>query len=180
MAEKKRRRRRRAYLDDYKINEAGQYEYQGARYKWTVDDEGRLALQRRLRLMAALAVALALLAGCIPAPGVGQSAYLILPYCIGVVAAISLCFAVWRMCGEKDPMRGHVYKASVKKIPFRGILTAVFAALSLAGEIIYLLRNGFGGMLIYGILFLLLEAAVLALAVCILQKLGSLEWRKII
>lgn len=175
-----RRKRRRAYLDDYKINEDGQYEYQGARYKWTIDDTRRQVLQRELRLMAVAAVFVSLLAGCIPAPGVGHSAYLLLPYAGGVVAVISLCFAVWRMCGEKDPMRGHIYDTSVKKIPFRAMLTVIFAAISVTGEVIYLLRNGSEGMLFYGFLFLLLEGVACLTALCILQKIRSLEWRKII
>lgn len=174
------RKRRRAYLDDYKVNEEGQYEYQGVQYKWTIDDKERKALQRQLRIMAVIAVAASFLAGCIPAPGVGHSAYLILPYAAGVVGAILLCFAVWRMCGEKDPIRGHIFDASVKKIPFRAVLTVIFAAISVTGEIIYLLINGPEGQLLYGILFLVLEGAACLDAFCILQKIRSLEWKKII
>lgn len=173
------RKRRRAYLDDYKINEEGQYEYQGVRYKWPLEEMERKKLQRRLQVMEILAIAAALLAGCIPAPGVGSSACLILPYAFGVVAVISLGLALWPVCTEPDPMRGHVYEASVLKVPFRSMLAAVLAALSLAGEIIYLFLNGSEGKMLDGVIFLALEAAVLAIVMNIRQQVCGLQWKKL-
>ena len=80
MAEEKKRRGRRAHLNDFYRDVSGNYIYTGTCYVCTAAPQERTALLRRLWLLAAVMVVSVVTGGCIPAPGMGGSFYLLLPY----------------------------------------------------------------------------------------------------
>lgn len=157
MAEKK--KGRRAHLDAFKKNEKGEYIYTGKQY---VFDETIVRWKTAVtRLGAAWAVLMAamIINGCIPAPGMANCFYILLPYAAQVAAAASLGAALLSVIQAGNPLREYQYEAAVKKIPVRSHLTAAFAGMNILGEIFYLVQNGAGNVPEMAVLFLALETA---------------------
>lgn len=172
------RGRRKAYVDDYKINEKGEYEYQGVRYEWNLSEaEGRRCFLL-FRLMGPVIFVLILLAGCIPSPGVNHWPFLMIAYLAGVVVSLSLWILLWQMCGEKSPMRGHVYDETVGKMPFRIVLTVILEGASIIGEIVYIILYGTEGHTFGGILFIILEMLALICTLYMRKKFQMIKWER--
>lgn len=160
----KQRRGCRAYLNDIKINENGEYVYQGTYYIWNEEKKSRRRVLGELWVSCIVMLAAAVGAGCLPAPGVGNCAYVLLPYVAEVMAAVSVCWALARLSAGGNPLREYVYLATVDKLPGRVVLTAVFAGAAAVGEGIYVIKNGIQGKIGIIVLFIFLEIAALAAA----------------
>lgn len=157
MAEKK--KGRRAHLEAFKKNEKGEYIYTGKMYAFDEKNIKWKTAVIRLGVVWAALMAMMIINGCIPAPGMANCFYVLLPYAAQVVAAASLGTALFSMISAGNPMREYQYEAAVKKIPLRAQLSAAFAGVNMLGEIIYLVQNGTGNVLGMAALFLVLEAA---------------------
>ena len=89
MDEKHKKRGRRSHLNDFHLNVAGEYVYDGSLFACRSSEESLRGSKRAVWIMAA-ALALAVVAGgCIPAPGMQNCFYVLLPYLGEVVAAAS-------------------------------------------------------------------------------------------
>ena len=177
MAEKK-RKGRKAYLNDFHKNARGEYEYQGAVYEWK-GEKGGLCKELILRWILCISMLIVLIAaGCLDAPGATNRFYVVLPYTISFVFGISTVWGVWRLFSGGNPLRSYIYDASIAQIPLRCIGTMVCAGAAILGEVIYLFKNGFEGKTagILGFLFLLVIALVLS---GILRKrVQKMPWEK--
>ncbi|MGN0204875.1 MAG: hypothetical protein ACI4BB_10050 [Coprococcus sp.] len=179
MTQKKRYRgRRKTYVDDYRINENGEYEYQGVRYQWNISEAEGRRLLLQLRLMGPLIFIFILLAGCIPSPGVNHWPFLMIAYLVGLVVSLSLWILLWQMCGEKSPMRGYVYDETVEKLPFRILLTAVFTIASILGEVVYVILYGTEGKAFGAVLFIILEIMALICTMYTWKRFQTVKWEK--
>lgn len=172
MAEKK--KGRRSYLNDFKKNEEGRYEYGGRLYSYRGDDLGRRKL-----LLGVLCLGMVLLmaaAGCVTAPGMGNCVYVLLPYAAGLAAAGGTCLAVYRICTGGNPMKAYVYEAGVRKAPGRAAFTAGCSLLAAAGQVIYTLCHGFEGRLPGFAFFLSFEVLAAVSAVQIRRETKKMCW----
>ena len=106
MAEKsKKRGGRRAHLNDFHVNLAGDYVYTGAHYSYVDQGRSRDRVQREL-LGLSVAVMLAVVAGgCSDAPAMLNCWYVILPYICEAAAAVSVIWAVLRLRKAEEPIR---------------------------------------------------------------------------
>ena len=92
MAEEKKRRGRRAYLEDFQKTATGEYVYTGKlHYYETQGLERRQALLRLWLLTGAIAAAV-VVSGCVPAAGMSNTFYVLLPYAGALLSAASV---VW-------------------------------------------------------------------------------------
>ena len=167
--------RNRHYLDDYQINELGEYEYHGLLYRW-VEPEKRKEVLRSLWLCRTAAAVLMLAAGCIPAPGVNNMFYLLLPYAAGLGFCIWSAMALGRMGAEGNPMRGHVFKTSAGRLPIIFLFAAVMGIICVIAEVVHLILHTGDDKVFYGILFILMQAAAAVLLIAGRRKLGGLKW----
>lgn len=177
MAEKK-YKGRKAYLNDFRKNEKGDYEYQGVLYQWKGEKE---LLRRELSLLWILCIAmLAVLtvAGCVDAPGPKNSFYVVLPYTVSFIFGISTAWGLWRLFDGGNPLRAYIYEASVVQIPVRTVGTMIGAGAAILGEIVFLFRNGFAGKVSGSLGFLLLEGAAIILAVILRQRVMKMTWEQ--
>lgn len=174
MAEKK-RKGRRAYLEDFKPNAAGEYIYYGTHYAWC---GGRKRPLRRLWLLSAAGFCASLVNGCIPGTGMDGRPYVVLPYVAALIGSFSQLWAVGRLSGGGDPLREYVYDATVKKLPLRAILTAVCAGVAILGELAGMIFTPFSGKIPFAILFMALETVALAAAFLLRRTILRLEWTK--
>lgn len=178
MAEKK-RKGRKAYLDDFQKDENGNYVYKGNLYQLQGD---KRELRRKLIwlwILCAGMLAAIIAAGCVEAPGAVNCVYVLLPYTINFIAGISVCWGLYRLTAGGNPMRVYNYKASVEQIPARVICTGAGSGAALIGELIFVCRNGLDGKTAGFVLFLLLEAAVLAAAALTWRCLKKMKWNKV-
>jgi hypothetical protein len=104
--------------------------------------------------------------------------YVILPYVVGFVSAVSLCWGLGRLTAGGDPLRAYVYEASVKAIPQRAMLTAVFAGLAVLGEGVYLLLHGSSNETFYSFFFVVLEILTCLFALLSKQGVKKQKWKK--
>ena len=137
------RKGRRAYLNDFTTNLQGDYVYQGSHFHYT----GETPWERQFRRLWGLTLAMAaglVGGGLLPAAGMNGVFYVVTPYLAGIIAGGSVVWAMAKLRRE-GKLRSYVYEASIRKLPTRGKVTAVFAVLAAAGEGLNLLLNGSGG-----------------------------------
>ena len=116
---------RKSYLKDFKKDKDGKYVYQGDWYRYQYGQMSRQGLLARLWGMCAVLVCTAVAAGCVPAAGMDECFYVLLPYAVSVVSGISVCWSLGRLTAGGEKIRSYVYETSCSKIPFRSAVAAV-------------------------------------------------------
>ncbi len=169
MAEGK-KRRRRAYLTDFRAEVGGGYVYTGPLYHF---QPGRLSRGRALALLWGLTALMALCAvgaGCIDAAGMGDCWYVIAPWAATLISMASVVWLMCRLSAGGDPLRGYVYTATVERFAPRSALVVGFSACAVLGELIFLLRNGAQGR----------QGGTALFLVCMVLAMGSAAlWRRV-
>ena len=179
MAEKKKRKGRRAFLNDFKVGGDGQYSYMGTVHRYG----GKLPYNMVLARFAALGGALLLSLvgiGFIPAPSMtGYNNFYVVPlFVFELIAAFITEWAAVRFLvnGRKGELRAYAFEATVKRLPILGSITAFIAALGIPANIVYLAINGFEGRPIASFAVILLHAAAAASAFLIRKCTEATEW----
>ena len=170
---KKKRPFRRAYLEDFHRNVAGEYIYTGPTHTW-VSPRGKSLAKLWLCGIGGLVAALA--AGCIPDCRMEQRPWALIPYVLALLFAGIQIWKLYRLTDGGDPVRDYVWKASVKPLPVLGILTAALAGIAAAAELVNLLLPGFDGKILAAILYILLELLVLVTALFLRRWVLRLKW----
>lgn len=176
MAEEKRKRGRRTYLNDFQQTAGGDYVYTGALHPFAGSAGERKRAVAALWLLAAGMAAAAVAAGCVPAAGMQDCAYVLLPCAGSVVGAGSVVWLMCRLTAGGDPLRDYVYRATVKQMKPRGALTMAFSAASLLGDGVFLALHGAGDRLWGTAAFWLCQAAVAGCCAGWLRLAGRLRW----
>ena len=151
-------RKRRKYINDYKINDEGKYQYYGTCYRWMEPDN-------RKRVLHGFWAA--------------QLSALLIPYMAGIVLSIMSVFALYNLSDEPDPVRDHVFNATVRRLPVLEMLNIITGLLCTAGEIYYLIAYGPEEDIAFGILFMVLEALIAFLSLRIFRGVRALQWEKV-
>ncbi len=166
--------RRRAYLDDYQIDESGKSVYTGNVYDWP---EPRKPALIRLWILAGLTFAAQIGAGCIPGVCMNGRAWVLLPYMAALLASLSVLWGCYELTDGGDPLRERSYKKSVEILPFRSVLTGICALLAAAGELINLLWAAqFRGTLFGALCYMITEAAGLLFALLFYLRIRKMEF----
>lgn len=156
--ERKQKRKSKEYLDDFRKDLNGNYQYTGSYRRYN----GKIARSKMLALLWLLcggALAALIAAGCVPAPGAMDRFYVLLPYMAALVAAVSVVWALARLTAGGDPLRSYLYEQTVKALPTRCVLVVAFAGISAVGECVDLYLHGAQGAQIPSLLYLLLLIA---------------------
>lgn len=175
----KKRKGRRAYLEDFQKTASGEYVYTGSHYAYV---EQGMTFRRSMAvrwLLGGGTAALALLGGCIPVPGMTGGFFVLMPYIAAVLSAVSVLWAVARLAYWGSPLREYVYQKTVAALPGRCVLVAVFAALTLAGEAAYLPLKGTDGVATaFIVLFFVSQAGALGCALGLRRFERLQKWSK--
>lgn len=154
---------RRAYLQ-YFTRTLNGYEYTGPVCRCQNQPRERKRLLRQQGGCCTVMAAATVIAGCMPAPGTSNCFYVLLPYLWVLTAVILTCWAFGQLAGGGEPMRRYVYDRSLPKLPVRLGFTMAGAALTLTGEMIYLLMGADDGKLWAAMLFMVCQGGILAAA----------------
>lgn len=133
---KKRKPKRRAYLDDYKPDASGRYQYTGAVHTCTTPLDKRRYYVRWLWICSLTAAVAVVADGCIPAPAM-MTAFGLLPY-IGQVSAVGS--VVWAMCRLRtsfDRIYAYVFDATIAAFPVRSMAAVILGAISAVGIVLH-------------------------------------------
>ena len=130
--EKKKRRGRRAYLEDFHQNVAGEYIYTGQTHAWKAPRGKTL---RKLWLCAIAAIGAAVAAGCVPNTGMERRVWALIPYVLMLISSGVQGWLLYKLTDGGDPVRDYVWKASVPRLPAAGIVTGILAFTSIVTEI---------------------------------------------
>ena len=169
--------RRRAYLEDFKKTQNGDYQYEGSRYACELSEK---EWKKQSTVMAAAGIAVILLtiaAGCVPSVGLQGSIFVLLPYAVQLAAACSLAWACARLWGKEYPLREYVYQQTVCKISLRGGICIAAAGVSVIGELAELTRHS--DKLLSSIPFLLIEVIMGAAALALLKNAKKYMWKRV-
>lgn len=154
---------RRAYLKYFTPTSDG-YEYTGPVCRCQNPPRERKRLLWQQGGCCAVMVVMAVMAGCVPAPGTTNCFYVLLPYLWVLASVVMSCWAFGQLAGGGEPMRRYVYDRSLPKLPVRLGFTMVGTALTLAGETVYLLMGADDGKLWAAALFIVCQGGILAAA----------------
>lgn len=175
----KTKRNRRAYLNDFKKNSEGTYEYQGQIYVWEASP-GTCRKERIILGTAGLAAAVCiLLAGCLSAPGMMNCVYVILPYTVSFVCGFSTLWGLARLLKTGQELRAYVYEATVIQVPRRASGTILGAAVTILNECIYLFLHGAEGQMEQALLFLGANGIAIAALFLLAKRVKNIKWRKV-
>ena len=179
MAKKNPKRRgSRAYLADFQKTASGTYVYTGATYVYAKNaDRSRRRTLQLLWLWCAVLVAGVLVPGCVPAGGMLNCAYVILPFSGELICAVCTVWAVVRLSVNRDPLREYVYRATVEALPRRAVATAIFAAAACVGEIVFVLLHTPGSVI--GWLLAAWMAITAAASLLLRRTIRAAKWNKI-
>lgn len=174
MAKDKKQRGRRAYLNDFERDLTGSYQYRGGHYRYA----GSLPRGKALAGLWGLSVftlAALLGAGMMDGPGLGRCGYVLIPYAAACVGAVSVVYTVGRLTANGDPLREYVLEQTVRKLPVRGGLTLILAALSAVGGAVFAVT---GGPNWERVVFVLLCAAAFAAQLALRRMMRDMDWQK--
>ena len=179
MAEKRTGYGKKAYLNDFRKDSDGKFVYQGATY--LPDGNAALpALCRKLLLFAVGCVACALARGCIPAGGMLNCFYVILPYLCEVAGVAFLMYAVISFLVTARPVREYTFQKTIRRLPGLAVFTAVSAAVGIFAEGIYLILNrGKGGTVPLLCAGFALEALCIVFALLLRHTVRRAEFTRI-
>lgn len=161
---KKKREKPRSYLNDFKLNAAGKYEYFGNHYKWDNPDRSRRSMLTLAWSVIAACSAVTVASGCNTAAGMANTFYVILPYVAEVASLFSVVWGACRLTFGGEPLREYIYRETVPKLPLRSLLAAISALVGLVGSLIFILLNGFEGQGLLSVAHIMSKLAVAALA----------------
>ncbi len=177
MAEKKKRKGRRAYLNDFYTDVSGNIVYNGVMYRYEGDMPFNKAY-RRLGALCGLVFLSVFAVACIPAPsmlGYGKL-YVILPFLFEALGVLLTVWAAIRLRANGPDLRSYVWEATVKKLPWWLEMTAFFAGASAVCNVIYLAINGFEGKVFLGLLAVALHITAVVSALLSIRALRSMTW----
>ncbi len=177
MAEKKKHKGRREYLNDFYRDVSGEYQYTGTIRRYQSELSWHDAALR-IGVLAGIIATAMIAVGLIPAPsmtGMG-SFYVILPYILELVGVFLSVWAAIRLIAGGEELRNYVYEATVGKIRGRLTMTAIFAISSLIGNVVFLIIKGFDGKVFLSLAVILLHGVSLAASLLLMRHMSSLRW----
>lgn len=173
------KKRSKAYLDDFKKTASGEYAWQGAEYAWDGGKAGQRRALFKLWTAGSAMAAATLAAGCIPAAGMDGCFYLLLPYLLQAVLVIRVLWLLGRLSGAGSRIRAYIYEETVHKFPFSIRAYMICTGVVLVCEAFFLLRNGFQGKIFSTALFAVAELVSLTGGQALSRILGGLVWDRI-
>ncbi len=163
---------RRSYLDDFKKNGNGQYEYTGRIYGLT--DYKNMGL--KLAVLCFLCLSSVIGSGFVNAAGLSNTFYVIIPYISEVICLFSLCWNLARLLWARGVFREYVYKPVKRGIPTSALALSIFSGIGLICSIIFILINGFENKKNWCIIYFTLKITDLVFGVLIYKFFPKLEW----
>ncbi|MBQ1505392.1 MAG: hypothetical protein IIZ48_01335 [Erysipelotrichales bacterium] len=175
MSEKK-KKKRRAYLEDFAKDEKGKYTYTGKIYEYKGREELKKIHTLATFLTAVIAVSI-ILAGLLPAKGITDTWYVVLPYLGAFTTAAIFAWKYGRYRFNAKELREYVHEKTVKQFQIYTKIQFVFSLLTALGEVLYLLLNSAEGRMMESVTVVVcMGVSALAAYIWILLE-RELDWK---
>lgn len=171
------RNKRHSKLEYFQRNAAGEYIYTGKHMSYVSTEKSRKQLLLELWGLGTAGTICLLLSGFLPLRSFRGCFYVLLPYMIALVAAISCLWTIGELTGGGDPLRQYVHDATVLKLPGRAMVSAVAALACISGEIVSCALNGADGEIGALIAFFLLLAVGAGAMVLLRRRIRGAVWQ---
>lgn len=166
------RKNRRAYLDDFVLNEKGEYEYKGEVYTLVKADGQKVT--KTMMFWAALALGAAAVGGFVPFSGMSGNISIVVSYLVEFGATLALAYSVYVFMTNHKELRSYKYKKSVERIKPMATIVIIAEMLGVIACAIYLLKHHIDTA---GILFVLCKGVGFIGVKRCLDLNNSLEFR---
>ena len=154
----------------------GKYVFGGDHYLFRGEYKSHKA---RVLILSFASAALWIFGGCIPAPGMMNCFWVIIPYFIALLISLgALLWASFRMIFYGERLRDYVYRATVQSIPKRSVAAVICAAASFAAGTVFIIIYGTGDRAVFAVLELVSTAAVAVLAYFLGKTVKAGTWEK--
>ena len=170
------RNKKHSKLEYFQRNAAGEYIYTGKHMSYVSTEKSRKRLLLELWGLGTAGMICLLVGGFLPLRSFRGCFYVLLPYMIALVAAISCLWTIGELTGGGEPLRQYVHDATVLKLPGRAMIAAVAAGLCILGQAIYCILHG-GGAVGALIAFFLLEGVGAAAMLLLFRCIRSASWK---
>lgn len=181
----KKKKGRRAYLEDIHRTADGRFIYTGPCFEYDEEFNTRSSVVARLWLMLLPAVAACVGGGCFVTPFMRDTWYTIGPYGFEFALMGTVLWAVCRITGNGKILREYVRKQTFGALPLRCWLAAGFAGIGLIGAVVYIIAHGTGMTTQAGefvdktfesVAYLCLKAAVIVSCIFIARYSNAVKW----
>lgn len=168
----------RDYLNDFKMNDKGEYEYTGLLH---ILDESKVKLndvKKLIGVYSGVIFILYLICGLIKAEGVMNSTYVTLPYVFGLFFACVLIYkSLTFSFSKRYPIRDYDFKSTISKFSTYIMLVLVMAIATMLGEIIYIIINGLTTNILDTIIFIISIVLIILVAITFKRYEATLIWK---
>lgn len=171
------RKKRHSRLEYFQRNAAGEYIYTGKHMSYVSTEKSRKRLLLELWGLGTAGMICLLVSGFLPLRSFRGCFYVLLPYMIALVAAISCLWTIGELTGGGDPLRQYVHDATVLKLPGRAMVSAVAALIGMLGEAVSCILNGADGTVGVLAAFFLLMAIGTAAMVLLYRCIRGAVWQ---
>ena len=169
---------RKAYLNDFQPNLAGEYTYVGAHYRY-VENKMSYRSARGQVIFGAAAMLVGLLApGFVRAGGMGDCFYVLIPYMAEAIAVFVTLYAVVKMLGGGERIREYIFEKSVKRIPAGCLCCSVLAAIGFVCSMIFSAINGIGGSTLEAAVLIIGKLLGIVAPMTLRKHILGLNWEK--
>ena len=180
MAEmKKKRQSRRAFLNEFHLNEKGEYVYEGKMIGFV---EKSVTYRQYLKQTCKTAILIFIFtaaAECLPAVTMSKFGVTMISWLGQIIVACLVLYAIWRIFWGKNPMREYVYKASQEKLPTRALLMSFFSFFTAASETVFILVKGCGGEVLFTILRPIFSLICGLMSVYLYRLAKNTKWEQV-
>ena len=176
MTEKKTKKKKRAYLDDFEKEADGTYIYKGYLYRYKGNWKENI---RGLWIRTGLLIAAVVAAGLVPSAGMMNTAYVILPYTAQMTVSALFAFGVLKLSASGSEVKEYIYQRSYERFRPYLFMLFVLSAMTLAGELIHYAVSPQPQRLLYTVLFCILEAAVFLICLALNRFTQLMSFEKV-
>lgn len=173
------KKKRKEYLNDFKLNESGKYSYQGNFYCFAGDEAQRKKAYGAQWLFFAALAAASVASGCLSGGGITNTFYVIIPYIGEMSALFALAWNLVKLLTKGGEIREYVYQSAHPKIPVAAMLMAFFAIIGGVLSLVFSVTSGFKDGVLNAVLYVALKSVSAAVALVFRNYFNRLEWMKI-
>lgn len=168
---------RRPWLDEIQLGGNGQYAYRGSHQKFSGDDNAFRRFRLTLGCFAACLAGCVVAAGCLNIGKLDNTVWVLVPYMLEVVFTAALAWSAVRLLLQGSVVRSYIFKQTTKRLPVLAVIDAAAAAITFGSAIVCSAIDSFWTAPV--IVYLLLQAAVCALALLELKVLKRAKWESV-
>ena len=143
---------RKDYLNQFKMDDTGQYAYRGTFMAYAAGAESWKKDLLFIWLSCVIPLILLAIMGFLPKSGLDGNLIVLLPYGLSLIALFALIWKVCRLTYGGQKIRKYVYDSTVKTLPGYAAAVMILAAFALVGGIITQILGTFHGTVLSAVL----------------------------